>query len=69
MKIEDLGIKRDGFAGDLVKFRKEIMGWTQERLAREIGVTVRTIQRWEHGLAWPTGDRTIRALIQARFVS
>jgi len=37
---------------------KEIMqakGLTQEQLAREIGVTVRTVVRWLHGDSEPKG--------------
>ena len=40
-------------AARLRELRKK-RGWTQERLARELGVTLSTIQAWE------IGKRTIR---------
>ena len=30
-----------------VKELRQLMGWTQEDLAREIGISLSTIQRWE----------------------
>ncbi len=37
-----------------VKELRKKKGWTQEGLAREIGVTLSTIQRWEKQGANPT---------------
>jgi putative transcriptional regulator len=33
---------------------RELKGWTQERLAREIGVSLNTVQRWESGKNQPS---------------
>ncbi len=30
-----------------IKELRQLMGWTQEDLAREIGISLSTIQRWE----------------------
>ena len=32
-----------------LKELRELRGWSQERLAKVIGVSTRTISRWEHG--------------------
>lgn len=44
---------RDEFAQCVTDCRTR-MGWTQEQLARKLGVTTRTVMRWERGSA-PTG--------------
>lgn len=33
---------------DVLALRKQL-GWTQPQLAKELGTTVNTIWRWEHG--------------------
>jgi transcriptional regulator with XRE-family HTH domain len=38
---------------DLKYFRKA-KGWTQEELARRLGVTLNTVQRWEMGKTKPS---------------
>ena len=38
---------------DIKRFR-ERFGYSQEDLARIIGVSVRTVQRWEKGIVWPS---------------
>ena len=36
-----------------LKTERKRRGWTQERLARAIGVTIRTVIRWENGITLP----------------
>lgn len=36
-----------------LKYERELRGWSQAKIAEEIGTTVRTVSRWEHGLAIP----------------
>ncbi len=36
-----------------LKYERELRGWSQAKVAEEIGTTVRTVSRWEHGLALP----------------
>ena len=33
--------------GQKVKYFRKIKGWSQEHLARNIGVSLNTVQRWE----------------------
>jgi transcriptional regulator with XRE-family HTH domain len=33
---------------------RDLKGWTQEQLARNIGVTLNTVQRWESGKTIPS---------------
>ena len=40
--------------GDKVKHCRNIMGWTQEQLARNLGVSWNTVQRWESGKTSPS---------------
>lgn len=68
MRASDVGISREGFGEKLIQFRRTVMGWTQERLARELGVRVRTIQRWERGVTFPRTDTVIRELVRVRFL-
>lgn len=35
--------------GDMIRERRDALGWTQERLAAESGVGTRTIRRMEQG--------------------
>lgn len=37
-----------------IKYLRKIKGWTQERLARNLGVTLNTVQRWEMGKTKPS---------------
>src|SRR3990170_7930601 len=39
----------------ILKARTEL-GWTQEQLARELGVVFSTVNRWENGRGEPGGD-------------
>lgn len=66
-KCEDLGIPPAEFGLRVRKWRTEIMGWSQERLARELGLTAQTISRWELGKRLPDTDGVIRGLVQLRF--
>jgi len=43
-------------AGDLKKIREEL-GLSQDNLARELGVTVGAVSRWEQGLNPITKDK------------
>lgn len=42
------------------------LGWSQERLARELGVSFSTISRWEHGEGEPSpmAERLLQELIR-----
>lgn len=39
---------------DVVKSNRRSRGWTQEQLARNLGVTLHTVQRWESGRTQPS---------------
>jgi len=39
---------------DEIKHCRTQKGWTQEHLARNIGVTLNTVQRWESGKTSPS---------------
>jgi ribosome-binding protein aMBF1 (putative translation factor) len=54
----------DGSA--LVKKLREITGWTQKRLAEEMGKPIRTVGRWERGEYNPRLEeaRRLEALLQ-----
>ena len=39
---------------EAIKIIRERRGWTQEDLAREIGVTVFTVNKWERGHLKPS---------------
>ena len=49
-----------------VKELRRKMGWTQEDLAREVGVSLSTVQRWEGKGAKPThlARRELRRLFE-----
>src|ERR1019366_3544870 len=36
-----------------LKYERELRGWSQAKVAEELGTTPRTVSRWEHGLAIP----------------
>lgn len=40
--------------GDKLKHCRKIKGWTQEQLARNLGVSWNTVQRWESGKTLPS---------------
>jgi len=40
--------------GQKVKYFRKIKGWSQEYLARSIGVSLNTVQRWEMGKNEPS---------------
>ena len=50
-----------------VKELRRKMGWSQEDLAREVGVSLSTVQRWEARGAKPTrlARREIKKFLQA----
>jgi len=39
---------------DKIKHSRHIKGWSQEKLARKIGVSLNTVQRWESGKTRPS---------------
>ena len=39
---------------DKLKYCRYRKGWTQEQLARNIGVSLNTVQRWESGRTRPS---------------
>ena len=43
----------DNIAAELKKLR-QIHGWSQEYLARELGVSFATVNRWENGKTKPS---------------
>ena len=51
----------------ILKARTEL-GWTQEQLARELGVVFSTVNRWENGKGEPGGDvlRHLAALVREK---
>jgi transcriptional regulator with XRE-family HTH domain len=36
-----------------LKYEREIRGWSQDKLAEKVGVTPRTVSRWERGKSIP----------------
>jgi transcriptional regulator with XRE-family HTH domain len=48
---------REGFA---LRFHEALDGRTSEAFARELGVTLRTVQRWRNGEGEPTAAVLIR---------
>src|SRR5437762_10669959 len=36
-----------------LKVERELRGWSQARLAEELGTTTRSVSRWEQGIALP----------------
>ena len=51
---------------DVIKELRKKMGWTQEDLARELNVTLSTVQRWEKKGGKPTrlARREIQKLLK-----
>jgi len=47
------------YVGERVKKLRQVMGWSQEQMARQIPVSLSTVQRWERG-------RPIRSLAASR---
>ena len=39
---------------DKIRQYRVLKGWTQEQLARNIGVSLNTVQRWESGKTHPS---------------
>jgi putative transcriptional regulator len=39
---------------DILKYCRQRKGWTQEQLARSVGVSLNTVQRWESGKTHPS---------------
>jgi transcriptional regulator with XRE-family HTH domain len=51
---------RTGFA---LRFHEALAGRTSEDFARELGVTLRTVQRWRNGEGEPTAAVLIRLAV------
>ena len=39
---------------DTIRQCRDLKGWTQEQLARNVGVSLNTVQRWESGKTIPS---------------
>jgi len=39
---------------DKIRQCRELKGWSQEQLARELGISLNTVQRWESGKNQPS---------------
>ncbi|MFC2068033.1 multiprotein-bridging factor 1 family protein [Chloroflexota bacterium] len=39
---------------DKIRQCRDLKGWTQEQLARKVGVSLNTVQRWESGRTKPS---------------
>ena len=39
---------------DKIRQCRELKGWSQEQLARELGISLNTVQRWESGKNKPS---------------
>jgi DNA-binding transcriptional regulator YiaG len=37
-----------------IKYLRKVKGWTQEQFARNLGVSLNTVQRWEMGKTEPS---------------
>ncbi|BCW96106.1 MAG: helix-turn-helix transcriptional regulator [Fimbriimonadales bacterium] len=46
--------------GELLHALRERRGWTQERVALHLGVTVSTVSRWERSESWPSPEQLAR---------
>jgi len=42
--------------------RREAMGWSQERLSRELDVSLSTVRNWERGDGGPTYENLLKIL-------
>lgn len=40
-----------------IRTAREALGWSQDRLAAEVGVTKATVSAWENGKKWPESPR------------
>lgn len=54
--------------GDHIRGARQRLGWTQRRLADEVGVSVRAVTNWERGTGIPRGSRlaNIEAVLNAQ---
>lgn len=43
-----------GEIAERVKYYRNRKGWSQEQLARQVGVSLNTVQRWEAGKTTPS---------------
>lgn len=53
---ENAGIGSLPVGGDLLRALRQRRGFSTEQTAAMVGVTVRTLQRWEKGEVWPDSD-------------
>lgn len=52
--------------GQKIKYLRKLKGWTQEQLARNLGVSLNTVQRWEIGKTKPSplAKEKLQAVLQ-----
>ena len=46
--------------GQRIKDERARRGWTQEKLARVLRVSIKTVSEWERGIALPNIDSSLR---------
>jgi transcriptional regulator with XRE-family HTH domain len=51
--------------GQIIRAKREALGWSQATLAEKVNVTVVTVSRWECNKSFPRGDDVHLALIEA----
>lgn len=44
----------DDRLSEKIKYCRGLKGWTQEQMARSLGVSLNTVQRWESGRTRPS---------------
>lgn len=49
-KSDSLTSAIDSYVGSRIKLRRAILGYSQERLAEEVGITFQQVQKYERGL-------------------
>lgn len=52
-------VRQVGFDGSALRAARLAAGLTQEGLARKMGVTLRTVTRWEESIGQPNGSKLI----------
>lgn len=48
-KRDDIAHAADAYVGSRIRLRRAIVGYSQERLAEEVGITFQQVQKYEHG--------------------
>lgn len=47
-------MRRDKYPNDLLRYQRELRGWSQQKVAELLGTNVETVSRWECGSSKPT---------------